>query len=248
MRGTVRTPNVCCCTPLPCSALLCFALLLLHFHLYFHLHITLTLTIYSDFSDPLPLTLTSHSPPQYDFVEIMACPSGCVNGGGQLKTATVARTGTGTGAGTDAGSKGTAAPATVATSGGSGGSSGGSSSGGGSRESPAEVRSRVAAVEELIHSGATVRRPELSPLVAYVYPQLAVDDAARSSHQTSGALTGRGVGQELPLPLPLPLKSAVPTGDAATAAAAAATPPLALHTRYHAVPKLEVVAPLVTKW
>ena len=99
-----------------------------------------------------------------------------MNGGGQLKTAAVALTGVGTGAG----SQGTA----------------GVGSGGSSRESPAEVRARVAAVEEIIHSGATVRRPELSPLVAYL----------------------------------------------------AAAQPLHLHTRYHAVPKLEVMAPLVAKW
>lgn len=98
----------------------------------------------------------------WDFVEIMACPSGCVNGGGQLKAAV--------------------------------------------RESPSEVRNRVALVEAELHSRTLVARPEDSPLVRFVY----------APQRLGGVQSARAV--EL------------------------------LHTRYHAVPKLELVAPLAAKW
>lgn len=99
---------------------------------------------------------------KYDFVEIMACPKGCVNGGGQSKVA--------------------------------------------DRETPLETRDRVAGVIEKM-SAVSRRRPEDSPLVQWLYG--------------SEALNAQ--------PCSLP---------------AAAL----LHTRYHVIPKLEQIAPLVAKW
>jgi iron only hydrogenase large subunit-like protein len=106
-----------------------------------------------------------------DFVEIMACPSGCVNGGGQLKTAHSV---------TENGSS--------------------------DKESPTEIRARVAAVECEYHSSTDVARPDNSPLAQFVYDKLGSPFSARSL--------------EL------------------------------FHTRYHAVPKLEMLAPLAAaaKW
>ena len=98
----------------------------------------------------------------WDFVEIMACPSGCANGGGQLKAAV--------------------------------------------RESPSEVRGRVALVEAELHSCTLVARPEDSPLARFIY----------APQRLGGVQSANAV--EL------------------------------LHTRYHAVPKLELVAPLAAKW
>ena len=97
----------------------------------------------------------------YDLVEVMACPSGCVNGGGQLRSA--------------------------------------------SNETAAAGRERVAAVNAEFHRAA-VRRPEDSPLVQFLYG---------------------------PDRLERPLSAAAME---------------LLHTRYHAVPKLEEVAPLAAKW
>lgn len=102
-----------------------------------------------------------------DYVEVMACPSGCVNGGGQLKPA----------AGPDR------------------------------RETGAETKARVAVVELELHaSSALVASPENSPLARFLY---------------------------------CPERLGVP-GSAAAAAL--------LHTRFHAVPKLEVLAPLAAQW
>lgn len=115
----------------------------------------------------------------YDFVEIMACPSGCNNGGGQLR---------------------------LAGSVGAGGDGAVEASSGSSRETPAQSRERVAQVEKTFHSTLRVRRPEDSPLVQYMY--------------TEGRL-------------------GAPLSEAARSL---------LHTRYHAVPKLDVIAPLATKW
>lgn len=98
----------------------------------------------------------------WDFVEIMACPSGCNNGGGQLRNAV--------------------------------------------KETPTETRARVQAVEGRFHSQLQVRSPENSPLVQYIY----------------GAVL-----------LKQPLSAAALE---------------LLHTRFHAVPKLDILAPLATKW
>lgn len=97
-----------------------------------------------------------------DFVEIMACPKGCVNGGGQYKIV--------------------------------------------DRETPLETRDRVAAVSDQLHN-VVRRRPEDSPLVRWLYG-------------------GSGLNDN---PCSLPALEV-------------------LHTRYHAIPKLEQIAPLVAKW
>jgi len=98
---------------------------------------------------------------EYDLVEVMACPSGCVNGGGQLRSS--------------------------------------------NNETAAESKQRIAAVDQEFHR-VRVRRPEDSPLAQFLYAE--------------GRL-GR------------------PYSDEALSL---------LHTRYHAVPKLEEVAPLAAKW
>ncbi|CAM9859133.1 unnamed protein product [Ectocarpus fasciculatus] len=97
-----------------------------------------------------------------DFVEIMACPKGCMNGGGQYKSV--------------------------------------------DRETPLEIRDRVAIVSNKMGS-VLARRPAESPLVQWLY-----------------SLDGLNAG-------PCSL-NALET----------------LHTRYHAIPKLEQIAPLVAKW
>lgn len=107
-----------------------------------------------------------------DFIEIMACPSGCNNGGGQVRQ--------------------------------SQGAEGSSTEG--LRETPSASRERVALVESVFHAHTVLRRPDDSPLVRYLYA---------------------------------PERLAAPLSDAARAL---------LHTRYHAVPKLDVIAPLAAKW
>jgi len=97
----------------------------------------------------------------FDFIEIMACPSGCVNGGGQLRAEL--------------------------------------------NESPAQTRERVGAVDVEFHR-SLVHKPEEALLVQYLY-----------------------TAERLKTPL----------SEEARAL---------LHTRYHAVPKLEVLAPLAAKW
>jgi iron only hydrogenase large subunit-like protein len=110
-----------------------------------------------------------------DFVEIMACPSGCNNGGGQIRKSS--------------------APA-----------EGGSEVDAQFRETPAQSRERVTHVEAAFHSALQPRRPEDNPFVQYVY--------AEERLSAPGSDAARGL----------------------------------LHTRYHAVPKLDVIAPLATKW
>jgi len=107
-----------------------------------------------------------------DFIEIMACPSGCNNGGGQVRQ--------------------------------SQGAEGSSTEG--LRETPSASRERVALVESVFHAHTVLRKPDDSPLVQYLY-----------ASERLGA----------------------PLSDAARAL---------LHTRYHAVPKLDVIAPLAAKW
>ncbi len=98
---------------------------------------------------------------EYDFVEIMACPSGCINGGGQLRGLT--------------------------------------------KETPADTRERIGEIERIYHSMTTLQTPDESPLVKFFYSTI----GAGPLHEATRQL---------------------------------------LHTRYHAVPKLEEVAPLATKW
>ena len=97
-----------------------------------------------------------------DFVEIMACPKGCVNGGGQHKSV--------------------------------------------DRETPLEIRDRVAIVSRKMGSVVT-RRPTDSPLVQWLYSE----QGLKAGPCSLNALK-------------------------------------ALHTRFHAIPKLEQIAPLVAKW
>lgn len=115
-----------------------------------------------------------------DLVEISACPSGCNNGGGQLK----------------------ALSSMVSLA-----NSHAHSSGSPPRsETNPESKERVSRVEALFHRQLRVRRPEESPLVRYLY------------HET---------------------RLGAPLSEAARRV---------LHTRYHAVPKLETIAPLAAKW
>ena len=98
-----------------------------------------------------------------DFVELMACPSGCNNGGGQIKET------------------------------------------GEVFSAPGESRKRIDRMEKLFHEGVMVQRPEDSPLVRYLFNEKRLGD----NSDLSGNI---------------------------------------LHTRYHAVPKLEIIAPLAAKW
>ena len=108
-----------------------------------------------------------------DILEVMACPSGCVNGGGQIRFNN------------------------------SNANDGSSTS---MVELPSVVNKRVQNVNEILHD-SVVRRPlGENPLIQYIYQD--------------GVL-------------------GAPMGERARQM---------LHTRYHAVPKLEVVAPLATKW
>lgn len=111
-----------------------------------------------------------------DFVEIMACPSGCNNGGGQIRQATATAEGAGDGSDVV------------------------------HRENPAQSKERVAQVEAAFHSALQLRRPEDNPLVQYVYAE----------DRLGGACSAQALAW--------------------------------LHTRYHAVPKLDVIAPLAAKW
>lgn len=125
----------------------------------------------------------------FDFIEIMACPSGCNNGGGQVRQSAPLL------AGSDATSPGAAGPVSSALV-----------SEATIRETPSQSRERVSQVEAVFHANTRARRPDDNPLVQHLYNE------AR---------------------LGAPLSAAAVE---------------ALHTRYHAVPKLEVIAPLATKW
>eukprot|EP01033_Poteriospumella_lacustris_P006371 gene6371-4577_t len=110
-----------------------------------------------------------------DLIEMMACPSGCNNGGGQLKNFSqwIA----------PAESAAKALPETIG-----------------------ESKERVANVEALFHAPLSFQQPERNPLVQFLYA---------------------------------PARLQAPASDVAVAI---------LHTRFHAVPKLETVAPLAAKW
>jgi hypothetical protein len=120
----------------------------------------------------------------FDFVEMMACPSGCNNGGGQIRSQSVTD-GDGAGAGGANDSEGVSMSKI---------------------ETPAQSRERVKQVEALYHEDLIVRAPEESALAKYLYS---------------------------------PTVCLHPLSPASI---------LLLHTRYHAVPKLEFIAPLATKW
>jgi iron only hydrogenase large subunit-like protein len=139
-----------------------------------------------------------------DFVEIMACPSGCVNGGGQLKESM------------------------------------GEGNGEMIRELSSVTAARVLAVESTFHCSLP-RRPEDSPLVKYLFSSVSSEQKAvytsedsrtlSSHHACQNGDTGiRSVGGGV---------LGFPLGPSAMAV---------LHTRYHSVPKLELLAPLAAKW
>ena len=98
----------------------------------------------------------------YDFVEVMACPKGCLNGGGQFKPT--------------------------------------------QSETPATIKTRVGEVQGLLQE-TLLQHPEDSLLVQWLYGS-------------------SGIG-------------AHPGSEAAA---------LLFHTRYHAIPKLDELAPLAAKW
>lgn len=123
-----------------------------------------------------------------DLVEVMACPSGCNNGGGQLKGLT---------------------------------SLSSSEAFSGRGESPAEGKERVQAVEDLFIGSLAYRKPEDNPLAHFLYDVTALSSVSVSNDRRRAVLGG------------------APLCDAAREY---------LHTRYHAVPKLEVIAPLAAKW
>jgi hypothetical protein len=113
----------------------------------------------------------------YDFIEVMACPSGCVNGGGQIKTV--------------------------------------------AQEHPTQTAQRVAETLEYYHDGLIVRDPALSPLAEFIY-----------SSGGSGSAGSNGERSRVSC-------SDGPFGDGSRKM---------LHTVFHSIPKLEVIAPLASKW
>lgn len=118
-----------------------------------------------------------------DLIEVMACPSGCNNGGGQLKNF------------------GQLLALSALES-----SESVSTIGPPLTETVAESKARAQAVDAVFHQHVRYAAPETAPLVMYLYDS-----------------------QRLQRPL----------SEAAR---------MLLHTRYHAVPKLETIAPLAAKW
>lgn len=125
-----------------------------------------------------------------DFVEVMACPSGCVNGGGQIKTA--------------------------------------------ERETSSAMKERVARVDALYHSRHCVSIDD-SSLLKYLYgtrlphhevslvpPSLDLEVSQSGLEEASRSANGSGLSRSWADQL--------------------------FHTRFHAVPKLEALAPLTAKW
>ncbi len=98
----------------------------------------------------------------YDFVEVMACPRGCLNGGGQFKPT--------------------------------------------QSETPAAIKTRVGEVQELLKE-TVLQHPDESRLVQWLYGPLGINSR--------------------------------PGSEAATSL---------FHTKYHAIPKLDELAPLAAKW
>ena len=140
-----------------------------------------------------------------DFIEVMACPSGCVNGGGQLK---------------EAADKQNSAPDEMI------------------RELSSVTAARVLAVDATFHSGLH-RRPEDSPLVKFLYTSCSdtavtatATDTNNMNHHLKCAETTALTG------IPQGILGA-PSGPMSMSL---------LHTRYHSVPKLDLIAPLAAKW
>jgi hypothetical protein len=107
----------------------------------------------------------------YDYIEIMACPGGCVNGGGQIKEV--------------------------------------------EHESPREISNRIQKTSSSLHSALVLRFPDESPLVRFLYGL-----GSRINDQSL-----EGICDEIDSPFQS-----------------------YFHTQYHAIPKLETMAPLASKW
>lgn len=103
----------------------------------------------------------------YDFIEVMACPSGCVNGGGQLRMGV-----------------------------------------GASKELPSAAKKRVESVEAVYHQ-RVYSSPDQSSLVQYLHHHHSQEQEEQLVQNDKQRL---------------------------------------YHTRYHVIPKLEVIAPLASKW
>jgi len=94
-----------------------------------------------------------------DFIEVMACPSGCINGGGQLRISAAS-------AEADASS---------------------SSIPGGARESASDSQQRIVAVNEAFHEGGTRTRCEDTPLARFLFPHPTPHTMHSSSSSSSFA-------------------------------------------------------------
>jgi iron only hydrogenase large subunit-like protein len=138
-----------------------------------------------------------------DFIEIMACPSGCVNGGGQLKEAV---------------DKQNSAPGEM------------------TRELSSVTAARVLAVDATFHSGIH-RKPEDSPLVKFLYTSCSDSSVTETTIKDS---LNQLISVDLLNPMGVPQGIlGAPSGPMSMSL---------LHTRYHSVPKLDLIAPLAAKW
>ena len=109
----------------------------------------------------------------YDYIEIMACPSGCLNGGGQIKV-----------------QQPTADISTIT-----------------STVASNNIAKRINNISQIYHSNRVFQRPDDTPLVRFIYGnQDDINDEEMYPNEQY------------------------------------------FHTQYHAIPKLEVIAPLASKW
>ena len=138
-----------------------------------------------------------------DFIEIMACPSGCVNGGGQLKEAV---------------DKQNSAPGEMI------------------RDLSSVTAARVLAVDATFHTGIH-RKPEDSPLVKFLYTSNSDSSVTETIFKDS---SNQLISVDVLSPLGVPQGIlGAPSGPMSMSL---------LHTRYHSVPKLDLIAPLAAKW
>jgi iron only hydrogenase large subunit-like protein len=138
-----------------------------------------------------------------DFIEIMACPSGCVNGGGQLKEAV---------------DKQNSAPGEMI------------------RELSSVTAARVLAVDATFHSGIH-RKPEDSPLVKFLYTSC-----------SDSTVTETTVKDSLNQLISVNVSSPMGVTQGVLGAPSGPMSMSLFHSRYHSVPKLDVIAPLAAKW
>ena len=167
--------------------------------------------------------------PQYDFIEMMACPGGCLNGGGQLPSAASAVVATTMATTTTTTTTTTAAMEVEADEGKGGRSSNSSSSSSivvGSRATKEVRQAHLDAVTALYHADRDALREEQLRFVRSIYAWTTASPAWSS--------TPRPVGEnEL-------LLQAAPTSLSLSESARRL-----LHTRYHAVAPMN---PLTIKW